>query len=150
MIMTFNLITYGITEFRMELFEQVKNKSFGNKPKGGFWACPVDAEFGWKEFCESEDWNTECLDKHITFTFTGDTLVINSLKDLAAVPMVRDITGQLRPDFEKIAEKYDAIYLTHRGQAETRYSQGIDLHGWDIECVLILNPNIKQYRQGGM
>ena len=42
-------------------------------------------------------------------------------------------------DFEKIAENYDAIWLTEKGMQETRWSNP-DLYGWDCETFLILNP----------
>ena len=35
---------------------------------------------------------------------------------------------------------YDAIFLTEKGQHETRFSEP-SLYGWDCECVLVMNPS---------
>ena len=49
--------------------------------------------------------------------------------------------GKLYPDFEKMVKMgYDAIYLTDKGQMETRFTMP-DLYGWDCECVLVMNPD---------
>lgn len=35
--------------------------------------------------------------------------------------------------------KYEAIWLTAKGQSETHYSNPTNLYGWDCESVLIMN-----------
>ena len=77
-------------------------------------------------------------------------LIIDSLKDfIAKVPYYHYLSiGQYKyyaPDFEKLKQQYDALYLTENGQYETHYPDSkltpIDFFGWDVETVLIMNPN---------
>jgi hypothetical protein len=40
-------------------------------------------------------------------------------------------------DFEKLAQDYDAMHLTKRGQIETRFSYDVNLWGgWDCESTV--------------
>lgn len=144
---TMRLISYGLgNEYRPELWKPVQNRDH-NKPKGGLWASPVGCEWGWKEWCEAEDWGD--LSTSFEFEFTGQTLVINSQKEAEAMPW-RSLgwatsLSQFRyqfPDFEHMArEGIEAIHLTDRGQEETRFSMlgyGLGLYGWDCESVLVM------------
>lgn len=45
-------------------------------------------------------------------------------------------------DFEKMAEDYDAFWLTENGQAETRFSRPFSLYGWDVETVLVFRADV--------
>ena len=138
------LIHYGHKKFNPQRFNTIKNR-YWCKPEGGFWASPIDSEYGWKNWCKSEDFRLSKLKTNFRFSITGRIYVIDSLKDLTRLPFTAPhseyvfITGY--PDFEKIALEYDAIHLTTNGEAETRYSTP-NLYGWDCESVLILNPNI--------
>ena len=58
----------GSDEFKPELMNPIKNE--WHKPKGhtGLWASPIDAERGWLEWCEAEQFQTGPLDKFFRFT----------------------------------------------------------------------------------
>lgn len=143
------LIHYGDDRFRIGDFYPIKNHSFV-KPMGGLWASPEDSQFGWKHWCEAEDFHTNRLKDSFRFTLDikAKILTINSLKDLISLPTENlvDAKGWTRIswgislDFEKIAKKYDAIHLTCSGQYATRFSSPLSLYGWDCESVLILKP----------
>ena len=139
--MKLKLITYGCGEkFSRRKFKSIRNR-LHNKPEGGLWASPVDAEYGWREWCEAESWGN--LSHSFTFEFEGNAYVIDSLKDAAAMPW-REEYGFKFPDFEEMVRRgYDAIYLTERGQIATRFSKP-SLYGWDCECVLVMNPDCIQ------
>ena len=47
-------------------------------------------------------------------------------------------------DFKEASKTWDAIFLTEKGQRETRFTHPKNLYGWDCESVLILNSNIIQ------
>jgi len=137
---TMQLIHYGADHFDPDKFKPIKNRDFV-KPEGGLWASPVDSEYGWREWCEAEKFNEEKLEIAFQFEYTGRFLVINSQYGLGAMCW-REVDywrGKLVPDFELMAIEIDAIHLTARGQAATRWSQP-DLYGWDCESVLIMNP----------
>ena len=120
------------------------------KPKGGIWASPVDAKFSWKDWCEGEkfdDLNSKyavILDIDIT-----NFIVIGRKNDLDKLPWYKKFGFLEAIDFKKlVGEGVDGIYLTTRGEAETRFSFPRTLYGWDCESVLILNKRcIRDYWQ---
>lgn len=57
----FALIHYGSDEFVFEWFNEVRN-SYWVKPTGGLWTSPVKSEWGWKQWCEAEQFR-ECEQK---------------------------------------------------------------------------------------
>ena len=140
------LIHYGDDRFHPDKFESIKNCNFV-KPRGGLWASPKDSPFGWKYWCQNEDFHTEELKDSFRFTLDkkAKILTIDSLKRFLLVNIAyaqaEIVFGHIYLDFEKIAKKYDAIYLTWKGQCETRYSYPTGLYGWDCESILILKPN---------
>lgn len=48
-------IHYGATEFIPTKGFPIKNLEHFMKPKGGLWASRKNASFGWKDWCEQED-----------------------------------------------------------------------------------------------
>ena len=114
-----------------------------NKPKkGGLWASPIGCTYGWKEWCEEQDFRLSALEESITFEFTGKILTIDDLATLESLPFINiEVGSYSRPnlDFEVIAKEYDAIYLTEKGEQETRLTSPFTLYGWDCECLLVLN-----------
>ena len=52
-------IHYGSKKFDTERFTPIQNCYPRNKPIGGLWASEVDAQFGWKTWCEGEQYRTE-------------------------------------------------------------------------------------------
>ena len=136
--MKLDLITYGCgTEFDPVKFKPIKNRDF-IKPDGGLWASPINSPYGWKEWCmEQEQGN---LSSSFTFAFDGKVLVIDSLEDAMRMPWLTLFDCIQYPNFEQIAQHYDAIWLTTKGQVETRFSEP-NMYGWDCETVLILNPD---------
>ena len=134
--MELNLITYGKgKKFISSKFTPIENIPFFVKPKGGLWASPVNAAWGWREWCKIEEFGD--ISNNFTFVFDGNVFVIDSISSAASMPW---IDHDKSIDFEKMLELgYDAIYLTEKGQKETRFSTP-SLYGWDCECVLIMNP----------
>lgn len=137
------LIHYGKSELSAAAFNPIFNGDPFVKPRsGGLWASPVDSSFGWKDWCEGEEFRLGHLNKSVSFEITGNIYTIDSLDDLLKIPYKREPlifkSDLFYPDFEKMAENYDAIYLTERGQARTRMTSP-NLYGWDCECVLVLN-----------
>lgn len=137
-VRTMRLVTYGSGDsFCKELFVPIKNRQH-TKPEGGLWASPVGCAFGWKEWCASQSWGD--LTSKFEMVYGGHTLVIDSLRDLSSFIWQEDSYDFGYPDYEAMMRiGIDGIYLTERGLAETRFSQP-GLHGYDCECVLVMNP----------
>lgn len=129
------LITYGCgNSFELAKFKPVKNVNFV-KPEGGLWASPFDSKYGWREWCMREGFGD--LSSSFTFQYSGRTLVVDREDDLLLMTWTR----RGFPDFEAMVKRgIDAIYLTEKGEAETRLSVPYDLYSWDCECILIMNP----------
>lgn len=149
-------IHYGHKEFNINSFNEIRNDYLWTKPLGGLWASPVDAQYGWKDWCKSSGY-TKCNDDN-SFKFTLDDKAniyhIYSVKDLETLPRIllsaneydRAISKYLI-DFENAVNSgYDAIEL-HLSE-ETDIPDGImaglyyALYLWDCDSILIMNPDI--------
>ena len=145
------LIHYGSNSFEKDWFAPVKNSGFLNKPEGGLWASPVNSEYGWIDWCKSENFMLQKLEKSFKFNCNGSFIVINKPEDLEELPLCFEehfIEIGLKFsyfDFEKIAKEVDGVYLTEAGQYRTRLSFPLNLYGWDCESVLIFNPDVIKY-----
>lgn len=123
-----------------------------NKPSGGLWASPTDSEFGWKDWCESEDYKIENLDTWTKFNLKGSAkiLVINSFFDLMMAwkkyPLNTGRSGYFEYkilDFLAIErDGYDGVLLTERGNEECHLPMNetfLDLNAWDCESIVLFN-----------
>jgi len=137
-VRNFHLVTYGCGgSFRKEAFVPIKNRTH-TKPEGGLWASPVACAYGWREWCEAEEWGD--LESRFETEFTGRTFVIDSLRDLDGFIWQKDSYGIGYPDYEAMLRLgVDGIYLTEQGQRETRFTHP-GLYWYDCECVLVMNP----------
>lgn len=140
-------IHYGHTKFDINLFCPIKNRTMFSKPFGGFWASKVNALYGWKDWCENENF-MECSDScSITFALSDNAkiLTINNIKDLKELPKAKqpvEVTGSLFEnyiDFEKLLEiGYDAVEVNISSDDRLYMA----LYGWDCDSILIMNPKI--------
>lgn len=131
---------YGNAHYNNKLFEPISDVPFRNKPLGGLWTSPVDSEYGWKHWCEDEDFR-DC-EEYFDLEFNGTVLEINSVEDMDLLPWIES-DGMHFVSFQALCAlgfSYDAIHLTVKGQEETRYTHPKSLYGWDCETVLVLNP----------
>ena len=124
------------SEARVEIINLLlKNKQMSNKPNGGLWASPKDAEFGWKEWCEQEHFRN-CLPEdsfEFHLKFNANILRIDSVDTARDMPqrhggmedVMRSVFHVL-PDFELIAMKYDAIDAAGTDQRELLTPLGIE------------------------
>jgi hypothetical protein len=117
------LIHYGSLKFDpLKWKEPILFPGF-NKPRGGFWASPIDSKCGWDWWCRSEAYKEQSLDTFFEFEITGKIL------------RLRGETPILNMN-ELIYRKVDALYLPESMIYEPRY------WGWDCESVVILNKDI--------
>lgn len=157
MIKDITWINYGISEISAEKFRKVTNTNevgryIPGKPVGGLWASPVDSEWGWKDFCECENFRTETLDKSVKFKLKENSKIytINSFNDLEKLYQkypnhkLEHIENVRLINFEgMIADGYDGIYLTLPGLLDCKDKDGLGLmyfiEGWDVESVVVFN-----------
>jgi len=135
-------IHYGSKKFTPKLFHPITNYSV--KPDGGLWASPVNAKYGWKEFCTREGFRVEKLRTSFKFTLAENANILRltsaaQLNELPKAPNNIDKEyAAVFLDFEKLmADGVDAIQVNITGDG--LYNK---LNGWDCDSILILNKNI--------
>lgn len=144
-------IHYGSTAFDPSHGFPIKNEECWVKPKGGLWASRKNASWGWKDWCEEEDFR-DCVDTE-SFSFIlkdGATVaVISTLEQLYALPEMskgRFSHISYNIDFEEcLKQGIDAIELCWYGEeyhANHEDNLHFALYGWDCDSIIILNPDI--------
>lgn len=142
-----NYVHYGANSFSRDLFRPIENQDTQPKPRGGLWASAVNAPFGWRKWCEKEDYMWSDRDKSFTFRLRHGARVyhIHSVDDVQKMPEIVAEPWQdsswYRPDFERMrSHGIDAIEL-HLSDDWRMYDE---LYGWDCDCILIMNPDVIQ------
>lgn len=136
---------------------------FADKPKTAWWGSPVDAKFGWKDWCMADYWipgdyigeepdfdSYFSDDNKIVWTLADDSkiLYINEIKDLESclesgliVKLREGGYDNYRWDFNKVLSSgYTAIELTD-AMIGHYFVEGIELimNGWDCESIVVLD-----------
>lgn len=77
-------IHYGHKEFNIDKFMPPKSRQWHNKPMGGLWASKVGARFGWKNWCEQNDYDWCDLKQFFKFKISDNAkiLYINCVEDV--------------------------------------------------------------------
>lgn len=133
-------IHYGHNRFDRSIFKPIKNKDMPwVKPTGGLWASPIDADYGWRNWCNDEKFR-ECVEGN-SFKFTlpdANILYISSVKDTMGLPIKSVHFESIFLDFEELVRMgYDAIELNISSDRELYWR----LYGWDCDSILVMNPN---------
>jgi hypothetical protein len=128
-----------------------------NKCKNGLWACPIDSNLGWEQWCKAEDF-TSAIDKmKYSFFFKlrpGAKIYpidnINDLNKISTAYQILDLgdrrVKQKKIDFTSLLAKgYDGIYASENAVRVLRNNCNIEmdeLYYWDVESICIFNPNV--------
>lgn len=138
-------IHYGHTQFEKDKFLPIRNRQMFVKPAGGLWASDIKAKYGWKDWCEAEQFRDCKKEKSFTFVLSKDAKVleINSVQQLTCLPQIEDTIGfsfsqWILLDFEMLSKMYDAIELNISNDYDLYWK----LYGWDCDSILIMNPEI--------
>jgi len=161
-------IHYGSERFVLKRFNDISNRNEIHpvcKPNGGLWASPVDANIGWKYWCEVEHFHTERLEHSFTFTLADDAKILY-LNDI--VHKNSDKTLTMDSQFKNTIRLFDTTYAYRDKNQKpdlTDYEMYIDfwrlknlynydaieltmtdffywlLYGWDVDSLLVLNPD---------
>ena len=145
-------IHYGAETFDPKKGFPIRNEQYWVKPCGGLWASRETASYGWKEWCEQENFR-EC-DPLNSFRFVlrdgTKVAVISCMADLKRLP-AEETSLKFRfwgaiPDFEEcLRQGYDAIELCWYGE-EYQEQAADDMHyalyGWDCDSIVVLNPEV--------
>lgn len=137
-------IHYGHKHFDETRFEPIQNRICFNKPSGGLWASPTNAERGWRDWCEDNDFR-ECNDMNafkFTLSPTAKVFHIHTCEQAKMLKQNKD-NPIVNPrwvyiDFEEAIKQYDAIELHLSDNFELYWL----LYGWDCDSIIIMNPDI--------
>lgn len=151
-------IHYGNDHFDPSLFIEVRNRDgeFGGgvKPRAGtgLWASPLGCASSWKKWCEENEFCTDRLDKHFTFTLKhpDKVLFVNSKESVEALFREYSITDISRwptspfwmassgLDFDKM--KRDG-YVAMEISISDYWPLYDHLYGWDCDSIVIFYPD---------
>lgn len=139
-----HLIKEKVTEMKRE----AGSNMYINKPDFGLWGSTVDCEFGWKEWCESEDFRTDTLDRYFVFKVKDGAKIFtvrknDDVSDYLYTPhlfTLKYMFPQKYIDFDKIMKEYDGMELIHGDNY-------MDLHfgyfySWDVDSIVVWNPDV--------
>ena len=120
-----------------------------DKPSGGFWGSPVDTDWGWKEWCESEDFRECREDNSFKFRLKPGSRIwyISKPEDTDGMPL--DVSygmdylvlthGRGPFDFMILPSMHiDAVELSHDEDYMTMHDM---FYSWDCDSILVINPN---------
>lgn len=152
-------ISYGAEQYDPLKFKPIDYTDPGavlnNKPWGGLWACPENDILSWHNWCKSENYFTNSLNKSFKFKLKpkAKIYVIDTEEDLVNIStslrygfMVGQ--GYYCIDFERLLrEGYDGIYVTDNAVIKLRRTCGknenvIGLKSWDVESLCVFNPDV--------
>ena len=151
-------ITYGFEVKDTNLIVTNLNTGPTQKPEMALWGSPTDATFGWKDWCECEQWipskNLSFEDYFKTFftwTLAKDAKVYNvanmediqwlAYKDIIHYDHERFHT--LIIDYRRLYEEgYDAMELINPCLGHY-FLNDLEMlfNGWDCESIVVLDPS---------
>lgn len=136
-------IHYGSDKYDPKKFIEPRNRNYWAKPFGGLWASNINAEWGWIDWCMSEEFNLERLQTSFTFGLKDDAkiLLIAKLEDAKKYIIDSEYRSISGIDFESIMnDGYDAVELIHgNNYRELHFSL---FNTWDCDSIVILNKNV--------
>lgn len=116
-----------------------------DKPEG-IWASPINAEWGWKDWCLSESYHPERLNKSFTFKLRPKARIlhIHSLNDATPYLYVKDRFMSLVDyglDLKKIYSNFDGMELHISDNYNELHNHNV-FSTWDVDSICIWNPEI--------
>ena len=158
-------IHYGSKEFNQNLFRE-RRSMLSNKPDQGLWASKINDEFGWREWCEQEEYRLDLLMQSFKFTISENAKIMQ-IKGLEVSDELKHYinNGPIRAslfglcfyrngdqkmiDFDRmIKDGYDGIEFTitetpfWNNETNSHNILWDMMYGWDCNSIVIFNPDI--------
>lgn len=127
-----------------------------NKPQTAFWGSPIDADWGWKEWCKAEEFGDYDWDNPIYFRLKSNSVILKiDIFDLREEVLGEYISkNDFMPrylsnlDFNKIVEDgIDAVELMDGriGHLFLNNDYEFMFNSWDCESIVILNKDVIEF-----
>jgi hypothetical protein len=141
--------------FSLGFYEEIEDQNFV-KPLGGLWLSRIqeNEKTLWQNWCEEQRWSPYEAPVYFQEVFLRDNakvIRLHSFEDfeelIESYPSPHDYSPF---SFEALSKDFDVIWLTDRGERETRVLchsllKIPSLYGWDFETFLVLNKNVIQW-----
>lgn len=150
-------IHYGSTAYDMNrLWNAVVNKReqydhLGQKPHG-LWASPEQSNLSWKNWCESEEFRLETLDKSFKFKLAPNAKIlrINNLKEARKFILEKKMPFLSEPGSYHVWQELDLpqIYSCYDGMEVIMSNDYINFHNnqifytWDVDSLCVWHPGM--------
>lgn len=140
-------IHYGSRVYDPDRVKTIRNSPHWVKPNGGLWASAVDAKYGWKQWCEAENFRDCSEENSFRFSISSNARVLHlrNSSDLKVLPKQENNLGSgVCLDFEKLIQQgYDAVEVhISDDPGDGRYCLYYSLYGWDCDSIVIMNKEI--------
>lgn len=127
---------------------------FDNSKPKGIWASPKYTNWGWKDFCENENFNTNKLELSFEFKLKRKSRVLK-VKDFKDIkPYLKEIKdrdfwwgewwddGKYELDLDKIYNNFDAmeLFMSNNYGYFHNYSRIFTM--WDVNSLVVWNFDI--------
>lgn len=139
--------TYGFTWEIDNFREFIDTHPFLNKPLGGLWGSPVESKRSWKDWCKNELFFLDKLREGFVWELedTSRNLILDSEKKyLEILPEYRGKGDHL--NWSKIAEDYDAVWLTTSGLLELKETWEYGFSSWDCESIVVFRKEVIKFK----
>ena len=143
-------IHYGHDKFQPEkLINRPRDPYMQLYKPAGLWASPVDSEWGWKDWCEREEFDLERLTTHFTFALSPDARVLeihhaDDIKDYLIAN--EEHWGPERwynytLDTKAIERDYDAMEVYMSDNYTELHDTSI-FYIYDVDSLVVWNPDV--------
>lgn len=136
------------------IYTDLSSRGSINKPKIAWWGSPVDAEYGWKEWCENNEYEFN-FDNPIYWTMKeGSKIYTIDFIDTESDPdnqlsqyIVDDGFGSCYLDYQRMKDDgIDAVELYNAAIGHLFISRIETMfNSWDCESIVVLNPDVIEF-----
>ena len=145
-------IHYGASMLDKSKVLEIKDWAIRSKPNKGLWASPVNADWGWKDWCESNDFRMDTFSESFRFRVDKKAKILRVRCEEDILPFVifdehviyrgmlgckTDICDSLNR--EKLYERFDGIELFI---SDNYYMHDGIFNSWDCDSIVVWNPKV--------
>jgi len=146
-------LKYGVSFDPSKIVIDLNNEYNGClfKPDKGFWGSPVDARYGWKEWCENEEFGDYVFKKPVYWTLTsGKILQVNwdevknkETSNLTKYIKLGDHCSYIVLDWDKMLKDGIVAVQLMDGCIGHCFKYDLETHfyAWDCESIVVLDKS---------
>lgn len=131
-----------------------KHNGFLFKPDRGFWGSPIDASYGWKEWCENEEFGSYDFNKPVYWTLTSGKILqvgwdevnnkeLSNLTKYIKPMMIGGCCPYTILDWDKMLEDGIVAVQLMDGCIGHCFKNILEEHfnGWDCQSIVVLDKS---------